>query len=101
MSCTNFHENMDCGDGFPRAVAEPHSSVGSAPDLRARGRWFDPQVGQCSFQGSKIDIAKGFIPLSPLFILSTMVLWEIGQWRSAGKIKNSRKAWKGALAAAI
>ena len=33
--------------------AEPHSSVGSIADLRTGGRWFDPRLGQYSFQ--KID----------------------------------------------
>ena len=30
-------------------TAEPHSSVSSVADLRTRGRWFDPQLGQYSF----------------------------------------------------
>ena len=53
-----------------------------------------------------ILIATGFIPLSPLSIASTMVMWESSQWlgrnivQSTGK-KNSKKAWIGALAAVI
>ena len=47
-----------------------------------------------------------FIPLSPLSVVSTMVMWESSQWlgknivQSTGH-KNSRKAWIGALAAVI
>ena len=52
------------------------------------------------------DIATGFIPLSPLSVVSTMVMWECSQWfgknivRSAC-LKNSSKAWIDTLAAAI
>ena len=28
--------------------AKPHSSVGSVENLRTRGRWFNPQLGQYS-----------------------------------------------------
>ena len=86
-------------------TAEPHSSVGSVADLRT-GRWFDPRLGQYSFRGLMIIIATRFIPLSPLSVVSTMVMWESSQWlgknivRSTGK-ESSRKAWIGALAAAI
>ena len=51
-------------------------SVGSLQDLRTENRWFDPRNSQCSFRGLMIVIAAGFIPLSPLFIVSTMVMWE-------------------------
>ena len=53
-----------------------------------------------------IVIAKGFVPLSPLIIVSMMVMWESSQWlgknivQSAGK-RNSREAWIGALAAEV
>ena len=40
--------------------AEPHSSVGSVADLRAGGRWFNPQLGQYSFQELMIVIATVF-----------------------------------------
>ena len=42
----------------------PHSSVGSLQDLRTGGRWFNPRLGQNSFQGLMIVIATGYIPLS-------------------------------------
>ena len=61
-------------------LAEPHSSVGSVADLRTGGRWFDPRLGQYSFRGLMIVIATGFIPLSPLSVVSTMVVWESSQW---------------------
>ena len=83
--------------------AEPHSSVSSVVDLRTGGRWFGPQT---IFFPRIDDSATGFIPLSPLSIVSTMVMWESSQWlgknilRSTGQ-KNSRKTWIGTLAAAI
>ena len=55
-------------------TAEPHSPVGSVADLRTGGRWFDDRLGQYSFRRLMIVIAKGFIPLSPLSIVSTMVI---------------------------
>ena len=61
---------------------------------------------QHSFRGLMIVIATGFIPLPPLSIVSTIVMWGSSQWfgrnivLSTG-LKNSRKAWVGALAAAI
>ena len=51
-------------------------------------------------------IATGFIPLSPLSLVSTMVTWKSNQWlgknivQSNGR-KNSRKALIGVLADAI
>ena len=86
--------------------AEPHSSVGSVADLRTGGRWFDLRLGQYSPLGLVIVTATGFIPLLRLSIILTMVMWESSQWlgknivQSTG-LKNSRKAWIGALAAAI
>ena len=72
-------------------------------DLRTGGPWFNARLGQNSFQGLKIVIGTGFIPLSPLSIVSTMAMWESSQClgknivRSTGK-KNSRI---GALATVI
>ena len=51
-------------------------------------------------------IATGFIPLTPLSTVSTMVIWESSQWLrkpivlSTGK-KNFRRGWVGILATAI
>ena len=56
----------------------PISSVGSVADLRTGGPWVDPRLGQYSFPGLMIVIATGFIPLSPLSVVSTM--WEGSQW---------------------
>ena len=61
-------------------AAKPHGSVGSAANLRTGGRWFDPRFGQYTFRGLMIVIASGFTPLAPLFIVSTMVMWESSQW---------------------
>ena len=65
---------------FKNSAAEPHSSVGSVVDLRTEGRWFDPRLGQYSFRGLMIVIATGFIPLSPLSVVSTIVMHESSQW---------------------
>ena len=56
----------------PYERAEPHSSVGSVADLRTGGCWFDPRTGQYPFRGLMIVIATGFIPLSPLSVVSTV-----------------------------
>ena len=42
--------------------AKLHNSVGSI-QVVGEGCWFDSQLGQYSFQGLKIVIATGFIPL--------------------------------------
>ena len=85
-----------------------HNSVGSVQDLRTRGRWFDPGLGQNSFPGLMIVIATGRIPLSPLSVVLTMVMWQCCQW--LGKIivrctcekQNPGKyGWVAALTAAI
>ena len=60
--------------------AKPHSSVGSVADLRTRGCWFDPRLSQYSFQGLMVVVATGFIPLSPLSVVLTMVMWKSSQW---------------------
>ena len=77
--------------------AEPHSSFGSVVNLRTGGRWFDPRLGQFSFQGSMTVIATGFIPLSPRSVVTTMVMWESSQWfgknivQSTSLKRNPRK----------
>ena len=77
--------------------AEPRSSVGSVADLRTGGRWFDPWFGHYSFRGLMTVIATGFIPLSPLSVVSTMVMWESRQWlgknivHSTGLKKKKKK----------
>ena len=69
-------------------------------------KWFDPQHGQYSFRRLMIVIEIRSIPLSPLSFVSGMVMRKSSQWlrknivQSTGA-KNSRKAWTGALAAAI
>ena len=60
--------------------AQLDSSVGSIADLRTGGGWFDPPLGQYSFRGLMIEIVTGFIPISQLSIVSTMVTWESSQW---------------------
>ena len=60
--------------------AKPCSTVGSLQDLRTGGRWLDPRLGQYSFPGLMKVVVTEFIPLSPLSIVSTMVMWESSQW---------------------
>ena len=71
------------------ASAEPHSSAGSVADLRKAGGWFDHRLGQYSFRGLMIVIATGFIPLSPLSTVSTMVMLESSQWLGKNIVRSS------------
>ena len=93
-------------DVFSQSFAKPNSSAGSVADLGTGGHQFNPQLGQYSFRGLMIVIATGFIPLSPLSDVLTMVMWESNRWlgknivRSTG-YKNSRKVWIGAPAVVI
>ena len=57
-------------------VGIPHSSVGRVTDLRSVGRWFTPRLGKYSFRGLMIVIDTGFVPVSPLGFVSTMVMWD-------------------------
>ena len=56
--------------------AESHSSVSTVADLITGGRWIDPQLGQYSFRGLMIVTATGFITLSLLYAVSTMIMWK-------------------------
>ena len=73
------------------SLGEPHSSVGSVADLRTGGRFFDPRLGQYSFRGLVIVIATGFVPLSlsPLSVVSTMVMWESSQWLEKNIVRST------------
>ena len=66
-SITTIHETFLSG---------LHKTLGSVQDLRTGSRWFNPRLGQYSFRGLMIVVVTGFIPLSPLSIVSTMVMWE-------------------------
>ena len=48
-------------------------TVGSIPDLRIGGPWFNHRLSQYSFQGLTIVIVTGFIPLSLLSLVSAML----------------------------
>ena len=71
------------------SIAEPHSSVGSVADLRTGGRWFDPRLGQYSFRGLMIVIVTGFIPLSLLSVVLTMVMLESNQWLGKNIVRSA------------
>ena len=72
------------------AFAKPHCSFGSMQDLRTGSRWFDLWLSQYSFWGLMIVILTGFIPLLPLPIVLTMVMWESCQW--LGKNRELQKS---------
>ena len=65
---------------FRFVVIENSASHSTAVAYMTKGRWFNPWLGQCSFRRLMIVIATEFIPLSPLSIVSTMVMWESSQW---------------------
>ena len=52
---------------------EPHSSASNVEYLKTGGR-FDPRLGQYSFQGFMMVIATGFIPISPMSFVSTIMV---------------------------
>ena len=62
---------------------------GSVADLRTGGRRFDPLLGQYSFRGLMIIITTGFVPLSPLSVVSTMVMWESSQWLGKNIVRST------------
>ena len=47
------------------------------------------QLGQYSFPGLMKVIATGFIPLSPLSIVSTMIMWESSQWLGKNIVRST------------
>ena len=71
------------------SCADPHSSVSSVADLRTGDRWFDPWLGQYSLRGFMIVIVTGFIPLSPLSVVTTMVMWESSQWLGKNIVQST------------
>ena len=73
----------------------PHSSVGGVQDLRTGNRWFDPRLGQFSSRGLIIVIATRFIPLSPLYFVLTMAMWEISQWLGKSIVRSTSKRTAG------
>ena len=64
-------------------------AVGSVVDLRIEGRWFDPRLGHFSFRGLMIVIATEFIPLSPLSVVSPMVMRKISQWLGKNIVRST------------
>ena len=55
-------------------MQSPCSSFGSVQDLRTGGCWFDPSSTK-SFPRID-DSVTGLLPLSPLTIVLTMVMWK-------------------------
>ena len=66
-----------------------HSSVSSVMDLRTGGRWFDPRLGRYPFRGLMMVIATGFTPLSPLSVVSLMVMWESSEWLGKNIVRST------------
>ena len=75
-----YNRNTKCKYTAKIGFAEPHSSVDSVANLRTGGSRFDPRLGQYSFRGLMIVAVTGLIPLSPLSVISTMVMWKSSQW---------------------
>ena len=58
-----------------------HSPIAQlVQDLRIGGCWFNPGLDQYFFRGLMKVMGTGHIPLSPLSIVSTMVMWVRSQW---------------------
>ena len=70
-------------------MPSPYGSDGIVKDLRTGGRWFDPRLGRYSFRGLITVIATGFISLSPMSVVSTMVMWESSQWLGKNIVRST------------
>ena len=70
-------------------VLDLRSPIAQSVALRTGGCWFDPRLSQYSFQGLMIVIATGFISLSLLSIVSTMVIWESSQWLGKNIVQST------------
>ena len=84
---------------FHQLKAEPHSSMGSVADLRTGGRWFDPWIGQYSFQGLMIVIVTGFIPLALMWVVFEVTLllekWKLLCLISTFRVPcRSKNGWR-------
>ena len=73
---------------LPLYQPSPYQSV-AMRTRETEGRWFDPRLGQYSFRGLMIVIATGFISLSPLFNVSTMVMLENSQWLGKNIVRST------------
>ena len=98
ISCT-VHQSVCCqqGNEFQNEFSRP-ITVSSLQALKTGGCWFDPRLGKYSYGGVISVVATGFIPLSLLFRVLTMVVWESSHLCRELVKKNSRKAQIGALA---
>ena len=67
------------------------TSVGSVADFSTGGRWFDSRLGQYSFHGLMIATETGFIPVSPMSVVSIMVMWESSQWFRKNIVRSTDK----------
>ena len=54
-----------------------------------------PRLSQYSFQGLIKVLATRFIPLSPLSIVSAMVLWESSQWLRKDSVQSTGEKFPG------
>ena len=74
---------------FSFVCHKPNSLVGGVQDFRKESLWFDPQLGQYSFRRFMIVIATGFIPLTPLSIVSSMAMLESSQWLGKNIVRST------------
>ena len=65
------------------------SSVSCVADLGTGGGWFDPRLCQNFFRGLVVVIETGFIPLSPLSVVLTMVMWKSSQLLSKNIVRST------------
>ena len=71
-------------------MVNPCRSVGSVQHLRTGDRWFDlSHLGQYSFQGLMIAIEIGFIPVSPLSVVSIMNICKRSQWLAKSIVQST------------
>ena len=81
--------------------AQPEAQSLAYRNFRKDGCWFDPWLIQYSFRELMIVIATGFTPLSPLSIVSTMIMWESSHRLGKDWLKELQKRWIGALVSKI
>ena len=58
-------------------------------NLRTGGRWFDSRLGHCFSGRLMIVIATGFILLSPMTNISTMVICGSSQWLERKTVRST------------
>ena len=84
----NFQMLLNTGKYGEQGSEHSLELVGSVMDLTTGGRWFDHRFSQYSFR-LMIVTATGFVPLSPLSVVSTMVMLESSQWLGKNSVRST------------